>query len=194
MSSLKAETTRLLASLSQGDSAAVQRLTPILYEELHLIAERILRRERPNHTLQATALVNEAYLRLVDQDEASLQDRVQFLSLGATMMRRVLVDYSRSAGRLKRGGDRKPVTLHEASALTEATEVGVLDIDDALRDLEQLDECQARLVELRCFGGASVPEIAVALSVSERTVNDDWRMARAWLRRRLDPESRARPD
>jgi RNA polymerase sigma factor (TIGR02999 family) len=194
MSSLKTETTRLLASLSQGDSAAVQRLTPILYEELHLIAERILQRERPNHTLQATALVNEAYLRLVDQDEASLQDRVQFLALGATMMRRILVDYSRAAGRLKRGGDRKPVTLHEASALADAAEVGILDIDDALKDLEQLDARQARLVELRFFGGASVPEIAVALSVSERTVNDDWRMARAWLRRRLDPEGGAPSD
>ncbi len=190
MPHVKAETTRLLAELTRGDAAALDQLTPLLYEELHAIARRILSRERRDHTLQATALVNEAYLRLVDQTSATLRDRVHFLSLGATMMRRILVDYSRTADRLKRGGDRKAVTLHDASALTETPEIDVLDVDEAMRELEQLDPRQARLVELRFFGGASVSEIALALDVSERTVNDDWRMARAWLRRKLKGDQR----
>jgi RNA polymerase sigma factor (TIGR02999 family) len=185
--STKAETTRLLAALTAGDGSVIERLTPILHEELHAIAARILRRERPGHTLQATALVNEAYLRLVEQDSANVQSRAQFLALGATMMRRILVDYARAAARLRRGGNLRPVTLHEASVLTEGPEMDMLDVDEALRGLEQLDARQARLVELRFFAGASIPEAALALGVSERTVNDDWRMARAWLRRRLDP-------
>lgn len=193
MSVSKAETTRLLANFAHGDPIAVERLTPLLYDELRAIAKRIFRRENSDHTLQATALVHEAFLRLVDQDGVDAMNRAQFLALGATIMRRILIDHAKASHRLKRGGDRKPVTLHETSALIDEPELEVLDLDEALRELEALDERQARIVELRFFGGATVEETALALGVSERSISDDWRMARAWLKRKLDPQRKNPP-
>ena len=182
------ETARLVAELARGDVETVERLTPILHSELHELAERLLGRERPGHTLQATALVNEAFLRMVGQDAARIRGRAHFLALAATIMRRILVDHARARRRLKRGGASKPVTLHEGIAVLGESSLDVLAIDEALGELAALDARQARVVELRFFAGASHAEIAAALGVAERTIDDDWRMARAWLRARLDPD------
>jgi RNA polymerase sigma-70 factor (ECF subfamily) len=176
--------TRLLQQWQQGDDDALNRLMPLVYDELHRIASRLMRSERRGHTLQATALVHEAYARLVASD-ASAGDRVHFMSLVARVMRRVLVDHARARRRAKRGGGRPAVTLAEVEAVTPGAADRLLDIDEALDRLKALDLRKHRALEMSVFGGMTHAEIAAVLGVSVPTVERDVRMARAWLRSEL---------
>jgi len=177
--------TQLLVQLVGGDRSAVDELTPLVYKELKRIAGSQLGRERAGHTLQATALVHEAYLKLVDQREVSWQNRAHFFGVAAQMMRRVLTDYARSRQRLKRGGDVHKTSLDEALAVAEDRTSDLVQIDEALTRLEQLDPRQARIVEMRFFAGLSVEETAAVMGISAPTVKRDWAMAKAWLHREL---------
>ncbi|MCG8457479.1 MAG: ECF-type sigma factor [Holophagales bacterium] len=175
--------TELLGRLGQGDSAALDELVPLLYGELRRIARENLRRERAAHTLVTTALVNEAYLRLVQNRRISVRDRSQFFGAASLTMRRILADYARARKRVKRGAGVEPVALDEADQLLTAPEADeILALDDALDRLAELDERAARVVQLRFFGGLEMQEIAAVLGVSERTVRRDWLSSRAWLR------------
>ena len=164
-----------------GDRDAIGRLMPLVHAELHQIAERCMRGERANHSLQATALVHEAYLRLVDIERIQWQDRAHFLALSARLMRRVLVDYARARGRDKRGGAPQQVTLVDTLAGTDERPHEVIALHDALAALSRVDERGSRVVELRYFGGLSVMETAQVLDISEQTVMRDWKFAKAWL-------------
>jgi len=177
--------TALLKRWRQGDSAALEKLVPLVYSELRRIAARQLRRERPNHTLQPTALVHEAYLRLVDVDRLNVRDRTHLLSLAARLMRQVLVDNARRRRALKRGGDPTLVSLSEVSIPTDTAAVDVLALDEALNELSSDDPRLSRLVELKFFAGLTIAEAAHALGVSTATVERDWTIARAWLYERL---------
>jgi RNA polymerase sigma factor (TIGR02999 family) len=156
-----------------------------LYQELRRLAAGCLRRERPNHTLQPTALVNEAYLRLAAQSQPAWNGRVQFLAAASHLMREILVDYARTRNRAKRGGGLAPICIEDAGELAAAPEVDLMALDDALDALERIDTQQRQIVELRYFGGLSIEETAQVLGVSPATVKRDWRMARAWLHREL---------
>jgi RNA polymerase sigma-70 factor (ECF subfamily) len=182
-----AEITQLLCQVEKGDRSVVGRLMPLLYEELHAQAQRYLSREARDHTLQPTALVHEAYLKLVDQSRVQWQGRSHFLAVGAQIMRRVLVDHARGRKRLKRGGDRERIALDEGLALSVNRDEDLLAVDEALKKLADLDPRQARIVELRFFAGMTVAEVAEVLDVSKRTVEAEWTAVRAWLRRELDP-------
>ncbi len=171
-----------------GDDAALQRLLPLVYDELHRVAQRHLRGERPGHTLQTTALIHEAYVRLIDQKPAEVRDRCHFVALASHLMRQILVDHSRARIAKKRDGGYR-ITLAEDLAVTESREVDLLAVSDALDRLARLDPQQARVVELRYFGGLSIRETAAALGISEATVKRDWATARAWLRREIDPSA-----
>jgi len=184
----KNDVTQLLADWAAGDKTALERLMPLVYEELRAIAHRHMRRERPGQLLQTTALVNEAYLRMVDQRNARLQNRVHFFAIASQLMRRVLVDHARSRRRARRGGGAVELSLNEAAAASGEPAAEVIALDDALRSLEAIDPRKGRLVELRFFGGLSLEETAEALGVSPRTVMRDWRMAKAWLRREMATE------
>lgn len=184
-SSPPSEVTRLLQEFQRGNPDAAERLMPLVYDELRRLASSFMRRERSDHTLQPTALVHEAYMRLVDQRSVEWRDRSHFLAIAAQAMRRILVDHARRRGAEKRGGGNR-VTLQESMAVSEGQEVDVLALEEALHELETLDERQVRVVELRFFGGLTVEETAEALGVSAPTVVRDWRHAKAWLRRRLD--------
>lgn len=173
-----------------GDDDALRRLLPLVYEELRRIAQRHLRRERPDHTLQTAALINEAYLRLVDQGVAQVSDHSHFVALTSHLMRQILVDHARIRLAKKRDGGCR-ITLAENLAATEPGESDVLAVDEALSRLAALDLQQARIVELRYFGGLSIRETSAALGVSEATVKRDWATARAWLHREID-DHRAR--
>lgn len=175
------EVTRLLKDWGNGDSAALDQLMPIVYAELRAIAARYLRRERQDHTLQPTALVNEAYLRLVDQKQVEWQNRAHFVGVAAQMMRRILVDHAKSHNRAKRGGGAQRVTLDEAVALVEGRADDLLELDAALTALEAFDQRKSRVVEMKYFGGLSVEETAEVLQVSVITVARDWKLAKAWL-------------
>lgn len=176
--------TQLLRAWRQGDTDAPERLMPLIYDELKRLAQHAMRGERADHTLQPTALVHEAYLRLVDAD-VDWQDRVHFLATAARVMRRVLVDHARSKARLKRGGDVTKVRLEEALTIgSEPSEV-VLALDEAMDRLAELDERKSRVVELHYFGGLTYDETAAALDISAATVDRDLRMARAWLYREM---------
>jgi RNA polymerase sigma factor (TIGR02999 family) len=175
------EVTRLLKAWGSGNTAALDQLMPIVYDELRNIAARYLRRERPDHTLQPTALVNEAYLRLIDQKQVEWQNRAHFMGVAAQMMRRILVDHAKNINRAKRGGGARKVSLDEAVALSEVRTDGLVELDAALTALAALDERKSRIVELRYFGGLSVQETAEVLKVSEITVARDWKLAKAWL-------------
>jgi RNA polymerase sigma factor (TIGR02999 family) len=164
-------------------------LVTVLYQELHRLAAGCLRRERPNHTLQPTALVNEAYLRLALQNQPRANDRVQFLAVASHLMREVLIDYARTRNRAKRGGGLAPIQVEDFDQLAAAGEVDLLALDEALDGLERIDSQQRRIVEMRYFGGLSIEETAQVLGVSPATVKRDWRMARAWLHRELSPVS-----
>ena len=177
--------THILKEWSDGDRQALDRLTPLVYEELRHQAARYLRRERPGHTLQTTALINEAYLRLIDAKDVQWQSRAHFFAIAANLMRRILVDHSRRRDVEKRGGSQIRLTLDEALAIAPETDVDVLAIDEALNRLANLDPQQARVVELRFFSGLNVEETATALGVSPKTVKRDWSVARAWLRREI---------
>jgi len=156
-----------------------------LYQELRRLAAGCLRRERPNHTLQPTALVNEAYLRMVAQSQPAWNGRAQFLGVASYLMREILVDYARTRNRAKRGGGLAPICIEDAGELAAAPEVDLMALDDALDALERIDTQQRKIVELRYFGGLSIEETAQVLEVSPATVKRDWRMAKAWLHREL---------
>ena len=183
------DVTQLLIAWREGDSGAEQRLLPAVYDELHRQAERAMRRENEAHTLQATALVNEAYLRLVDQSRVQWKNRAHFFGVAAQVMRRILVDHARSRLADKRGAGAKRLTLDDANvgAPEESGGIDVLDLHEALERLAALDETQARVVELRYFSGLNIEETAEALGVSPATVKREWSVARAWLRRELSP-------
>jgi RNA polymerase sigma factor (TIGR02999 family) len=176
--------TRLLRAWSDGDAGARDQLLPLVYGELRRQAAAYLRRERPDHTLPATALVHEAYLRLVGQD-AGYANRAQFLAVAATMMRRVLVDHARARAAAKRPQPALMISLDDASPSAEPRSVELLGLDRALTELAELDPRQARLVELRYFVGLSAPETAEVLGISPTTVKREWNLARAWLYRHL---------
>lgn len=186
-----ADITGLLTAWQAGDERALNDLLPVVYDELRRQARRALRREAEGHTLQPTALVHEAYLRLIDQRRAQWASRTQFFAVSAQLMRRILVDHARARRRAKRGGGAAQVTLTDVAASegstvdTDATAVDTLDLDEALTRFAALDPGKARLVELRYFAGLSIPEAAVALGVSPATVGREWAVARAWLRREL---------
>lgn len=177
--------TRLLHAWSHGDADASDKLLALLYGDLKLRARRQLRRERRDHTLQPTALVHEAYLRLVRQEDVTWQNRAQFLGLAAVMMRRVLLDHGRGRGAGKRGGSWVRVPLEEDAGSAAATEAEMGDLETALDELALQDARQARLVELRVFGGLTYEEAAEVVGISPATARRDWTLARAWLFRRL---------
>lgn len=177
--------THLLKEWSDGDQRALDKLTPLVYEELRHQAARYLRRERPGHTLQTTALIHEAYLRLIDAKDVHWQSRAHFFAIAANLMRRILVDHARRRDADKRGGSQLKLTLNDMFTVAKETDVDVLAIDEALDRLARMDQQQARVVELRFFSGLSVEETAAALGVSPKTVKRDWSVARAWLRREI---------
>lgn len=182
--SSKGDLTQLLLDWRQGDEEALRTLTAIVYEELRRLARRYMRGERPGHTLQTTALVHEAYVRLVDSDLVRWKSRAHFLALTSTLMRRVLVDFARSRAQLKRGGASRRVSLN-SELLSSTRNPDLLALDDALKDLTAFDPRKGQIVELRFFGGLSVQETAEVLNTSQRTVMRDWSLAKAWLRSEL---------
>lgn len=182
------EIVRRLRRTGASDRASAEELFPHVYNELRMMARRYLSRERPGHTLQPTALVHEAYIKLVDQSKVDWQGRTHFFAVGARVMRNLLIDHARAKGRVKRGGDLRKVTLAEGLTPLGNRELdaeGLLTLNDGLDRLAELDPRQAQVVELRFFGGLTVPEAALILGVSERTVEGDWAHARAWLKREL---------
>ena len=179
------EIASILESVRAGDRSAVDRLLPVVYEELRTIAGRFMRRERPGHTLQPTELVNEAYMKLVNQDRVEWQGKSHFLAVGAEAMRRILVDHARAKLRKKRGERPVHVEFSETLQLSSEREEDVLALEEALQKLEKLDPRQARIVELRFYGGLTVGEVSEVMGLSERTVVREWAMVRAWLRREL---------
>lgn len=172
----------------QGDEGALERLIPLVYRELHQIARGYMAHERAGHSLQATALVNEVYLRLVDAKTVAWHDRAHFVAVSARCMRRILVDHARARGYQKRGGGAARVTLDEALVVTPGVVEGFVALDDALEALAKFDERKSRVVELRFFGGLNVEETASVLNVSSDTVTRDWRLAKAWLQREMRSE------
>ena len=182
------DVTELLLSWGQGDTAALDRLVPLLYDDLRRVARRHLRRERPGHTLQATALVHEVFLRLADVDRMTVKSRTHFFALSARLMRQILVDHARRQRAGKRGGGATVISLTEAAGAADPTSrsgVDVLALDEALDALSSFDVQQCRVVELRFFAGLNIPEAADALGVSTATVEREWAMAKAWLHQRL---------
>ena len=177
--------TQLLVAWGHGDSTALEALAPHVQQELHRLASHYMAGERRGHVLQATALVNEAYLRLVDWQHVEWNNRAHFFGVAAQIMRRVLVDFARARRRVKRGGNAVQVSLSEALNMPQVGNVDVIALDEALKTLEELDPRQSRVVELRFFGGLSLEETAEALHVSVATVRRDWSLARAWLFREL---------
>jgi RNA polymerase sigma factor (TIGR02999 family) len=178
------EVSQLLLAWSDGDQSALNRLTPIVYQELHRLARWHMRREQPGHSLQATALVNEAYMRLVDYKRMSWQNRAHFFAVSAQLMRRILVEHARRHN-LKRGGGVQHVVLDETAVVGAGRTSDLVALDDALKTLARLDPRKAQVIELRFFGGLSVPETAEVLKVSSVTVMRDWNTAKAWLYREL---------
>lgn len=179
------EITRLLAAWSKGDQAALDKLLPLVYDELHRLAASYMRRERTDHTLQTTALVHEAYLKLVGQRQARWETRVHFFAAAAQVMRHILIDHSRTRRRAKRGAGVPELSLDEAAVLSDGRAEELLAVHEALTGLSAVDPRKGRVFELRYFGGLSVEEAAEALRVSPATVARDWRMAKAWLRREI---------
>jgi RNA polymerase sigma-70 factor, ECF subfamily len=183
------EVTQLLQSWSGGDPLALEKLVPLVYSELHRLARGYMRGEREGHTLQTTALINEAFLRLVDWKNVSWQNRAHFFGVSAQLMRRILVDFARSRRNNRRGGDMSRVTLDEALIPAESR-TDVVAVDDALKSLEKIDPRKGKIVELRFFGGLSTEETAEVLKTSSRTVEREWSLAQAWLLRELRKSGR----
>lgn len=177
--------TQLLVDWGNGDRAALEKLTPLVYQELRRLAARYLRRERREHTLQSTALVHEAWLRLIDQKQVHWQNRAQFFGIAAEMIRRILIDHARNRQAAKRGDGAIKLTLDDAMATPERRNLDLVALDDALKDLAKLDPKQGKLVELRFFAGLSIEESAEVLDVSPATVKREWAAAKAWLYRQL---------
>jgi len=185
--------TQLLRAWGDGDDGALEQLTPLVEAELRRLARAYMARERRGHTLQATALVNEAFLRLTDARQVRWQDRLHFLGVSARLMRRVLVDHARSRGYLKRGGGAQRVTLNDELVASPALALDVVALDRALEALAAVDPRKSRMIELRFFGGLSVEETAEVLHVSPDTVKRDWRLAKLWLLRELEGERGDKP-
>ena len=181
--------TKLLHEWSEGDHAALERMTPLVYAELHRLAHRHMNRERPGHTLQTSALVNEAFLRLVDQTNVKWNNRAHFFAIAAQMMRRILVDYARGLLYAKRGGGAIHVSLDHAQLVSNSPTAEVTALDEALTKLETIDPQQARVVELRFFGGLTIKETAEVMKISVDMVKREWGTARAWLYREMTDES-----
>ncbi|HKR60729.1 MAG TPA: sigma-70 family RNA polymerase sigma factor [Pyrinomonadaceae bacterium] len=179
------EVTQLLVAWGNGDRAARDELMPLVYDELRRLAHRYMGRERPDHTLQTSALVNEAFIRLIDQKDVRWQNRAHFFGIAAQMMRRILVDHARKRGFAKRGGDQHAVPLEEVMIVSPQRAAEVVALDDALNSLAELDPRKSQIIELRFFGGLSIEETAEVLGVSPGTVMRDWTFARAWLRREI---------
>jgi RNA polymerase sigma-70 factor (ECF subfamily) len=185
------EITRLLQAWSSGDESALERLTPLVYNELHRLAHRYMAAEQPGQTLQTTALVHEVYLKLVDVDHIDWHDRAHFYAICARLMRRILVDFARSRNYQKRGGHSPHIELEEAVTVSAVVGSELLAVDEALKELAKLDRRKSEVVELRFFGGLRVEEVAAALKVSPETVMRDWKLAKAWLLRELSHEGKA---
>lgn len=185
----EANITQLLLQWSHGDDTALDELTPLVYDHLHQMARRLMAGERPGHTLQATALVNEAYGRLIDSRRAAFRDRAHFFALAARLMRRILVDFARARGRDKRGGRETVISLEAGPLIAHprASDPDLIDLDEVLVRLERMDQRKARVVEMRFFGGLDEKEIAETLGISTDTAQRDWKAARAWLYTQLTP-------
>jgi RNA polymerase sigma-70 factor (ECF subfamily) len=179
------EVTQLLLAWSKGDQTALEKLTPLVYQELHRLARRYMGRERPGHSLQTTALVHEAYLRLVDSRSVRWRNRAHFFAVSAQLMRRILVDFARKRRYQKRGGEARQVSLDEALVVAPERGADLVALDEALNALAAVDRRKSQVVELRFFGGLSVEEAAEALGVSPDTVMRDWKLAKTWLLREL---------
>jgi RNA polymerase sigma factor (TIGR02999 family) len=177
--------TALLVDWNNGDKSAMERLLPLVEKELHRLAHAYMRREDPNHTLQTTALINETYMRLVDQRKVQWQNRAHFFGIAAQIMRRILLNYARDQNRQKRGGKAIHVSLSQALIMPAEKDREIIALNDALNRLEAIDERKARVVELRFFGGLTVEEVAEVLKVSTVTVLRDWAFAKAWLSREM---------
>ena len=184
------EVTELLVDWGQGNQAALDQLTPLVYAELHRLAHQYLSRERPGHTLQTSALVNEAFVKLIDQRDVHWQNRAHFFGIAAQLMRRILVDYARQRHSQKRGGNAQQVELDEAMILSDERASEVIALDSALSELAEIDSRKCQIVELRFFGGLTIDETAQLLSVSPGTVMRDWTLAKAWLRRAVSNHSK----
>ncbi len=185
------ELSAIFRDSSDGNKQTLDSIIPIVYDELRRQAHNYLRRERPNHTLQTSALINEAYIRMVGQKDVQWENRAQFFGIAANLMRRILVDYAKTKHRVKRGGNEVDLPLDEALSVmatttNEETKVDLILLDEALSKLEQLDERHAKIVELRYFSGLTIAETAEVLKISEMTVKRDWNMAKSWLRAELD--------
>lgn len=183
------ELTQLLADWSEGDQAALEKLTPLVYRELHRLARYYMAAERPDHTLQATALVNEAYMRLADWKPMPWQNRAHFFAVSAQLIRRILVDHARAHLGGKRGGGQRHVSLEDTAVISPEKSLDFLALDDALQRLGEMDARKAQVVELRFFGGLSVEECAAVMKVSPVTVMRDWNLAKVWLLRELSADS-----
>lgn len=183
------EITDLLLAWNDGEPSALDELVPLVESELRRLARTYMKRERAGHTLQTTALINEAYLRLIDARRVRWQNRAHFYGLAARLMRRILVDYSRDRNYQKRGGGAHQVTFDERLALTPGADPDLLALDEALNELAEVDERKAQVVEMRFFGGLTEKEVALALSVSPETARRDWRLAKSWLLRRLSQQT-----
>ncbi len=177
--------TQLLRAWKGGDEPALEQLTPLVHDELRRVARRYMRRERVDHTLQPTALINEAYVRLIDIRQTQWQDRAHFFAVAARLMRRILIDHARSHASLKRGAGARKLSLDEALDVAPEKSHGLVALDDALKGLELIDVRKSRVIELRFFGGLTVEETAEVLKVSPETVTRDWRLAKAWLLREI---------
>jgi RNA polymerase sigma factor (TIGR02999 family) len=183
------EITQLLVAWSDGDQSALEGLTQLVYEELRRLAHHYMSHERPGHTLQTSALVNEAFLRLIDWKNVRWQNRAHFFAVSAQLMRRILVDFARDKKYQKRGGDALRVSLSEATVFTNPRSQDLVALDEALSALGKIDPRKGQVVEMRFFGGLSVKEVAEVLKVSEETVMRDWRLAKVWLLRELDTKN-----
>ena len=179
------EVTQLLKAWTAGDEKALEKLTPLVYEQLHRVAQYYMAGQRTGHTLQTTALVNEVYLRLVDCGQVNWQDRAHFFAVSAQLMRRILIDFARSRGYQKRGGGSPHISLEDAPSVCSEPDPNIVALDDALNALAEVDLRKSRVVELRFFGGLSVEETAEVLGVSAETVGRDWKLAKMWLLQEL---------
>jgi RNA polymerase sigma-70 factor, ECF subfamily len=179
------EVTQLLRAWTTGDEQALEKLTPLVYQQLHRVARHYMAGQRSGHILQATALVNEVYLQLVDCGQVNWQDRAHFLAVSAQLMRRILIDFARSRGAQKRGAGTLPISLDEVPSVCAEPDPNLVALDDALQALGAIDERKSKVVELRFFGGLSIDETAEVLKVSSETVQRDWRLAKVWLLREL---------
>jgi RNA polymerase sigma-70 factor, ECF subfamily len=184
------EVTQLLKAWTTGDQQALEKLTPLVYDQLHRVARHYMFGERSGHTLQTTALVNEVYLRLVQCDQMNWQDRAHFFAVSAQLMRRILIDFARARGYQKRGHGAPHISLDDAPSVGSHSDPNVVALDEALRALASVDERKSKVVELRFFGGLSVEETAEVLKVSQETVKRDWKLAKVWLLREMSAGNR----